>query len=130
MNKKQLDNLSPAELKSYVERGIIHVDMTTATLPERIEDTPEYKKFTKLKGNKIHVAAASRKYDVPHPTISRWVKNGFIPVIGKEGAQKLLLDESYVAYCVHVYCQAPGRGRWAFNKNGTPRVEGVDLRNV
>ncbi len=127
---KQIENLSPTELKSLVARGIIQVKMTTANLPTRIEETPEYKKFIKLKGKKIHVAAAARKYDVPHPTISRWVKKGFIPILGKDGPQKLLLDESYVAYCVHVYCQAPGAGKWAFTKNGLPRSAGMDIRNV
>lgn len=127
---KQIEKLSPTELKSLVERGIIRVTMDNGKLPTTIEETPEYKKFKRLKGKKIHVAAASRKYDVPHPTISRWVKKGFIPVIGKEGAQKLLLDESFVAYCAHIYCLAPGSGRWAFTKDGLPRSAGHDLRST
>lgn len=127
---KQIKKLSPTELKSLIDRGIIHVTMNGSKIPTRIEETPEYKKFKRLKGKPIHVAAAARKYDVPQPTISRWVKKGFIPVIGKDGPQKLLLDESYVAYCAHVYCLAPGSGKWAFTKNGLPRSYGMDIRSA
>lgn len=126
MNTKAIANLSGAQLKNYIERGIIKV-MTTQSLPTRIEETPEYKKFKHLKDIEIHVADAGRKYSVPFQTISRWKQKGFIKVLRKEG-QKIYLDESYVAYCCHVLRTYGGQGKWAFNNDGTPRPEGVDLR--
>jgi len=119
MRTKNVDNLSPTELKHYIVRGILHVE---GTIPMQIEDTKEYKSFAKLKGKGIGVAEAGRKYSVPFQTISRWKNKGYIPVIGKEGKQKLLLDESYVAYCAHVYKQDAGSGKRPFDKNGTPYI--------
>lgn len=128
MNKK-ISDLTPSELKSLVDRGILNVTMSNSKIPTKIEETPEYKQFTSLKGKRIHIGEASRKYNIPNPTITRWKHKGFIKVIGTDG-QKILLDESYVAYCAHVYHQSPGAGRWAFTENGLPRPAGVDLRNV
>jgi len=126
---KQISKLSPSELKSLVERGILRVTMSNGKIPTKIEETPEYQQFKHLKGKKIHIGEASRKYDIPNPTITRWKHKGFLKVLGTDG-QKILLDESYVAYCAYVYCQSPGSGRWAFTKDGLPRSSGVDLRNV
>ena len=129
MNAPQVINdLSPAELKSYIQRGIIKV-VNTQPFPTRIEDTPEYKKFKHLQGVEIHVAEAGRKYNVHQPSITRWKQKGFIKVLRQEG-QKIYLDESYVAYCVYVFHhhQTGGQGGWAFNPDGTPRPQGVDLR--
>ncbi len=120
----------PGELKSLVERGILIVTMSNGKIPKRIEETPEYQQFAELKTNRIHLREASRKYKVSPKTISRWIEKGFIKTKGTEG-QRLLLIESYVAYCAYVYQQSgSGQGRWAFNKNGTPRAEGVNLRDV
>lgn len=120
---KNISNLSPTELKSLIDRGILQVKMNTAhLLPTSIEQTPEYKKFLKLKGKTIGVSEAARKYDIPQPTITNWKKRGFIPVLGQEGAQKLLLDESYVAYCAHVFKKNRGQGKKPFNQDGTPYV--------
>jgi predicted site-specific integrase-resolvase len=126
MTAAQINDLSPAELKSFIQRGIIKV-VNAQPFPTRIEDTPEYKKFKHLKGVEIHVAEAARKYNVHQPSITRWKQKGFIKVLRQEG-QKIYLDESYVAYCVYVFHQAGGQGGWAFNPNGTPRPQGVNLR--
>lgn len=128
LHSPRIKDLSPAELKNYISRGILRVTMETK-LPMCIEDTPEYLLFKKLKGKKIGVAEAGRKYKIPNPSISRWTRKGFIKIIERVG-QKVLLDESYVAYCVYIYLRYPGQGRWAFNANGTPRPPGVNLRNT
>ncbi len=119
--------LTPAQLKSYIDGGILKVTMRKP-LPMCIEDTEIFHTFKHLAKKGIGLGEAARKYNVPQPTISRWKDKGFIPVIGKSGAQKILLSEAYVAYCAEVYHRAPGKGRWAFNKNGTPRLHGTNLR--
>lgn len=71
--------------------------------------------FSQLQGQVIGVNQAADKYDVPGPTISRWVKKGFIRVLGSRlvpGGFQKLLDESDVAYCVAVYKTDPGQGKW------------------
>jgi hypothetical protein len=120
------DHLTGNELKSYIQRGIIRI-VKAQPIPKTIEETPEYQKFKHLKRVEIHIAEAGRKYDVPHQTIVRWKQKGFVKVLRKDG-QRICLDESYVAYCVYVFRQTSGQGRWAFNENGTPRPQGQDLR--
>ena len=89
------------------------------TLPKRKEDLPEYKKYSHLKGVGIGMGEASRKYNVPTPTISHWTKRKFIRIIKQEG-QKIFVDEQDVAYCVSVYSERKGQGKWLFNPDGTP----------
>ena len=101
---------------------MIHASAYAATMtkkPDRIEDLPEFQANEHLIGQAIHMGDASRKYGIPHPTLSRWAKKGFIPVLGKDG-QKTLLDEGYVAYCATVYKNNPGQGKRIFDKDGFP----------
>jgi hypothetical protein len=121
MATRSTSNFSPSELKSYLSRGIIKI-VQTQPIPRTVEETSEYKKFSKLKGKGIGIAEAARKYGVPHPTILNWRKRGYIPTLGKEGTQKILIDESYVAYCVEVYKRNPGQGKTIFNQDGTPFI--------
>ena len=117
-----LGKLSKSQLISYVERGILEVMIKppVATMAQiRKEDLPEYKKHAHLAGVGIHVREASRKYGVPHPTISRWVQRGIIRVIGQE-ANRVLIDEADTAYCVEVWRANRGSGRWLFDENGLP----------
>lgn len=121
MNKK-ISDLSPAELKSYAERGIIQIVITNK-LPTRIEDTPEYKKNAHLAGTQIHISEAARKYDIPQQTISRYVTKGIIKSIGRDG-NKIMLDESYVAYAKEVIKRKKaGQGKWIFDKDGLPYIQ-------
>ncbi len=64
---------------------------------------------------------AEEKYGVPSPTISSWVKKGYITLLGNEGNKKFL-DEQDVAYCAKVYHARRGQGKWLFNADGTPYV--------
>lgn len=116
---KQIRDLSPAELKSYSERGIIQIVINTK-IPTRVEETPEYKANKHLAGTPIHISEAARKYKIPHPTLSRYVARGIIKVLGKDG-NKVMLDEAYVAY-VHqvIKRRKPGQGKWMFDKRGLP----------
>lgn len=117
--QKAIDNLSPAQLKNYVERGIIKV-MTTQSLPTKIEETPEYRKHKRLAGQSIHLSEASRKYNIAQPTLSRWVKRGVIKKLGVE-KNRIILDESFVAYAAEVMKEHPQhQGRWLFGENGMP----------
>lgn len=120
------NNFPPAKLQKYRENGNINTVSITLVqsqqAPKRIEETSEYKRFAWLKHKGIGIAEAGRKYDVAFQTIARWAKRGFIPEVGKEGPQKILLDESYVAYCAYVYKQNSGQGKTPFNKDGTPFI--------
>lgn len=58
----------------------------------------------------ISILAASRKYDIPHGTISRWVKKGLIPIL-LETRNWLYVDEVKLAEVIQRYKQNPGQGK-------------------
>ena len=94
----------------------------TKQFPKK-EDLPEYKKYAQLKGEKIWVSEAARKYKVPHGNLVRWSKAGVISVAGKDG-NRTLLSEQDVAYCADVYRKYGSHGRRLFNIDGTPYKSG------
>ena len=119
--KAKVEKLSPAELKSYIERGIITV-MQAKPIPTRIQDTPEFKKYERLADQAIHLSEACRKYDVRLSTMSRWVERGLIKKLPKQ-KNRIMLDEQYVAYAAEVLKSNPkSRGRWLFDTNGLPYI--------
>ncbi|WP_322508299.1 hypothetical protein [Anaerolinea sp.] len=85
----------------------------------RKEDLPEYQKHAHLKGKPIWISKAARDYQIPHPTILKWVRAGIIRTLGRE-ANRLLVDESDVAYCAEIYRKRGKPGRILFNPDGTP----------
>lgn len=60
----------------------------------------------------ISLSEGSRRYNIPHPTISRWVSNGYIPVLLRT-RYELFIQESRLAELAVVYQGNPGRGSWA-----------------
>ena len=112
--------IASGKLRAAMVSGDLVVSETDLVDDLPRDQRPEYIKHAHLKGIGIGLREASRKYGVTSPSISRWVKRGLIAVIGKAGAQKLLLDEADVAYCAEIYQSNQGQGRWVFNDNGTP----------
>jgi predicted site-specific integrase-resolvase len=121
--------MSTAQIRELVESGKIEggilpdgeMVVTEESLPLRKEDLPEYKKYSHLKGVGISASDAERKYRVHNANFIRWAKAGFISTIGWDRNRRLL-DEQDVAYCVHVYRQRKGQGKWLFNPDGTPYI--------
>jgi hypothetical protein len=125
LSTSEIDQLSPFELKYYIERGMLRV-MKTKPIPPRparIEETPEFKKHSKLIGTPIHLAEACRKYNIALSTMSQWTKRGLIKKLAPD-KNKIMLDEAYVAYAVEVLrSHKESKGRWLFEKNGTPYIK-------
>jgi hypothetical protein len=82
-----------------------------ANLPKELR--PEYDHS--LVGVRISMGDASRRYHIPHPTISRWVSKGYIKIIeqGRTG-QKVMIDEADIKFCAIIYSLSPGQGNRAF----------------
>jgi hypothetical protein len=128
----QDSRLSVARLKQLISdriiraievQGEIAIDGDAVRSLMRKEDLPEYKKFKHLKDKTLGIAEAARKYDIALKTMQQWVQREFIKREGTEGAQKVLINEQDVAYCVEIYKQAGKRkGRRLFNDDGTPYV--------
>jgi len=90
-------------LKRMITQGVIELN------------TPKPTDYSHLEGVGIHVAAAARKYNIPHPTISRWAKQGYIRIIGRE-KNRLCLNEAQVAFLAALYSQNPGAGKRVIEK--------------
>ena len=117
-----LDKIKPGELKNLARRGMLQIsmDIPLSTIQDMTKkETPEYQKHSKLSGHTISISQASRKYNIPHSTITRWVQHGYITKLGMD-KNRVLLDEIDVAYCAEIYRQRPGQGNWLFNSDGTP----------
>jgi hypothetical protein len=93
------------------------------------EELEEHKQFAHLAGEKISVSDASRKYSVPHPTLSHWTKLGYIKRLGDDG-YRVYLNEQDVAYCASVYKKRGGQGKRIFNKDGTPYKTKAELEKI
>ncbi len=125
--------ISEEALKEAISSGRIR----TATIGEEVavaeQDVRELAKgqevivvrredFEHLRGNKLGIAEAARRYGMSQPTLSRWVRKGYIKKIGQEG-QKILVDEADVAYAVTIYRLKGGRqGMRIFDERGRPYV--------
>lgn len=83
------------------------------------EDLPEYKKHIHLKGNPIWISEAARRYNIPAPTLTRWVKAGYIKRLRVDG-NKIIVDEADVAYCHEIHKKYGKQGRILFSSDGTP----------
>ena len=78
--------------------------------------------FEHLRGNKLGIAEAARKYGISQPTLSRWVQKGYVKRVGQSG-QKILIDEADVAYATTIYKLKGGRqGMRIFDKEGRPYI--------
>lgn len=76
--------------------------------------------FAHLRGKGLGIAEAAHKYEISQPTVSRWVKLGYIQKLGKDG-RKILIDEADVAYCARIYQLQGGRqGKRIFDDQGNP----------
>ena len=85
------------------------------------EQLPEFIKHAHLKNMPIWISNAARKYDIPNPTIVRWVAKGIIRRLGTD-KNKVLIDQADMAYCAEIYHAHRGQGKWLFNHDGTPYV--------
>ncbi len=63
----------------------------------------------------ISLSDASRKYGIPHPTISRWVKAKYVTKLLDDG-WIVYIKESEIAYLAKAYKADPGRGSWVIRK--------------
>jgi len=63
----------------------------------------------------ISISEASRRYNIPQPTISRWVRKGFIIVIQDTGWAKYIGQEQMAELAAN-YARDPGRGKWTIKK--------------
>ena len=58
----------------------------------------------------ISLSEAERKYKMPNPTISRWVKRGYIPILLRTN-RELYIDEAKLVEVIRRYKQNPGQGK-------------------
>jgi predicted site-specific integrase-resolvase len=119
--------VSTAQIRDLVESGKIEggilpdgeVVVNEESLPVKKEDLPEYKKYAHLKGRAIWLNKASKDYNIPQQTITRWVKSNIIERLFDDG-YRVFVNEQDVAYCAEIYHKFGSQGRRLFNPDGTP----------
>jgi len=118
LTEKEIERISKHDLISMIKSGNLIV-MTQIPIEDVMEiELPE--DFKHLSGIPIHLGAASRKYNIAHQTISRWVRSNLIPVV-KRVSQKVYIDEAYMAWRADTYHKNPGQGKWLFDReSGAP----------
>lgn len=123
LSPKELSHVSPQELADMAQRGIIKVMVTPTVDIAHVKktDLPQYKKHAHLKGVKISVREASREFDIPAPTLSRWATRGIIKILERT-EREVYLDKADVAYSAEIYKERSGSGKWIFNDDGTPYI--------
>ena len=78
--------------------------------------------FEHLRGNKLGISEAARKYGLQQRTVSNWVRRGIIRKVGQQG-QKVLIDEADIAYAARVYKLKGGsQGKRIFDTTGKPYI--------
>jgi len=117
LTPEQIDKMDANKLKQLAARGIIKVMSDKEKLTKK--DFPEYKMFSGVAGNPIHISAAARKYNISEPTIIRHISKGIIEVLGSSKNRKLV-NEQDVAYCAEIISKYGGKGKKALNEDGTP----------
>lgn len=63
----------------------------------------------------VSLSEASRLFNIPDETISRWVKEGYIPIRERTSREVYIAKED-IAKVAEVYWANPGRGSWAVKK--------------
>ncbi len=78
--------------------------------------------FEHLRGNRLGISEAARKYGLQQRTVSNWVRRGIIRKVGQQG-QKVLIDEADIAYAAKVYkLKRGGQGKRIFDASGKPYI--------
>jgi predicted site-specific integrase-resolvase len=95
-------NLDTQLLTHFVEDGKIRGGRFNGTFVLREDDVKEAQRldrtqFAHLDGHEIHLSEASRKYEIPMSSLSRWASQGKIAVIRLEKNRKIL-NEADIAY--------------------------------
>lgn len=86
-----------------------------------LEELKQYKDthFGELKDQATWIAQAERDYGVPNPTISKWVKDGYIQVMGKD-MNRTMISKQDVAFYATMHNQFGRQGRRLFDDQGLP----------
>ncbi len=125
--------ISPEALTRLVRDGIIrlaHTEegdsvitvSTIAAAADVIRDEIRPEQYRHLRGRRIRLMDAARKYAVSDPNLINWTNRGYI-CVHKRGFQHLELDEADVAYVTAIH----KRGR---ELTGSPIKAGWVLKRV
>lgn len=118
-------HLSEKDLYELIEMGIIKSAMYSGLQLVSKEDAVTFTPIWfrdgydhALENVEIGIVEASDKYNIPHPTISRWVKSGRIRILKQEGRKKMISEGDINYYAQKYHEQGGGQGRWVFDHAG------------
>jgi predicted site-specific integrase-resolvase len=77
------------------------------------------KHYADLAGKETWVSKAARDYEIPHQSISQWIKAGYIRKVGMD-KNRVLVSEQDVAFYANMHKKFGGQGRRLFDEHGLP----------
>lgn len=104
-------NIPGSQLQAMAKSGKIKCVMLNNQILLRESDVmAQSPKNPDLTGASISIRNAARKYGITPSTISRWVARGLIRIVDQVG-NKIMIDESDMAFMADYYKKRPGSGR-------------------
>jgi excisionase family DNA binding protein len=123
-------HLSEKDLYELIKNGTIKSAMHSGTIFVTKEEVTAFTPLQKREGYhnalasvEIGIVEASEKYNIPHPTISRWVKSGLIQILRQDGRKKLISEGDIEYLATRYHQQGGGQGRWIFDARGNLYVK-------
>lgn len=121
----QVVHLSEKYLYELVQTGTIRSAIYSGTVLVNQQDAEAHSPIWNREGYdsslrfvEIGIVEASERYDIAHPTISRWVKSGKITLLRQDGRKKLISEGDVKYYAGLYHAQGGAQGRWIFDKSG------------
>lgn len=118
----ELVNVAPyiktkTKLKDLADRAKVPTEGAGRLITEMLHERDNHKRQPRppVPEGGISLSEAHRKYNIPHPTLSRWTKRGYIPVLLRTN-RELYIDEAELVKVVELYLAAPGQGKYTIRQ--------------
>lgn len=117
MTVRQMVNLTKINPLELAQATGVPAEDVERVVQQIIMDKENQKRHPKppVPEGGISLRGASRKYGIPHPTLSIWVKKNYIPILLRT-KNELYIDEIELATIATIYSTNPGQGKNTIKK--------------
>lgn len=118
----ELVNVAPymrekTKLKELASKAVVPTSNAKRLITQMIDDKNGHKQQPKQPPPEggISISEGSRKYKILKPTIHRWVKRLYIPILLPTKREKYI-DEARLNALAKIYHQNSGKGKWTIRQ--------------
>lgn len=118
---KEMVNMAKVDTVQVAQETGVPTEHVEKVVKQLIVDKNNHKRQPKPAPPEggISLSEAERRYGIPNPTISRWVRKGYIPVLLRTN-KELYIDETVIAKLAKAYQENPGQGKRTIKQNFNP----------